>query len=180
THKMENILDAIRNDKIKVNAEILDVVFESVDHLEEMVFNIADGGDGKRNVQATVEKLKRIEAGEPATAPSEETLAGQEIAAAMVANELEQPVEKAELKLSYDDFEKTVILQSSEQEFNAYEITVALRDDCLLKAARVFMVFEILEKNGDVIKSSPTVDKLEEEQFDSEFHVAFISKEPAE
>ncbi len=42
------------------------------------------------------------------------------------------------------------------------------------------MVFEILEKNGDVIKSSPTVDKLEEEQFDSQFHVAYISKETAE
>lgn len=180
THKMENILDAIRNSKIKVNAEILDVVFESVDHLEEMVYDIADGGDGKRNVQATVEKLKRIEAGEPATAVSEEPISGQEVAAAMVANEIEQPAEALELKLTYDDFEKTVILQSSEQEFNAYEITVALREDCLLKAARVFMVFEILEKNGDVIKSSPTVDKLEEEQFDSVFHVAFISKESAE
>lgn len=180
THKMENILDAIRNSKIKVNAEILDVVFESVDHLEEMVYDIADGGDGKRNVQATVEKLKRIEAGEPANAASEEPISGQEVAAAMAANELEQPAQALELKLSYDDFEKTVILQSSEQDFNAYEITVALREDCLLKAARVFMVFEILEKNGDVIKSSPTVDKLEEEQFDSEFHVAFISKESAE
>ncbi|WP_339198194.1 chemotaxis protein CheA [Solibacillus sp. FSL R5-0449] len=179
THKMENILDAIRNSKIKVNAEILDVVFESVDHLEEMVFDIADGGDGKHDVQATVEKLKRIEAGEPATAASE-PMPGQEVAAAMVVNESEQPAEAPELKLSYDDFEKTVILQSSEQEFNAYEITVALREDCLLKAARVFMVFEILEKNGDVIKSTPTVDKLEEEQFDSVFHVAFISKEPAE
>lgn len=180
THKMENILDAIRNSKIKVDAEILDVVFESVDHLEEMVFDIADGGDGKRNVQATVEKLKRIEAGEPANAASEEPASGQEVAAAMVANEYKQPAEAPELKLSYDDFEKTVILQSSEQDFNAFEITVALREDCLLKAARVFMVFEILEKNGDVIKSSPTVDKLEEEQFDSQFHVAFISKESAE
>lgn len=180
THKMENILDAIRNSKIKVNAEILDVVFESVDHLEEMVFDIADGGDGKRNVQATVEKLKRIEAGEPATTDTEETIAEQEVAAAVVATELEQPAQGLELKLSYDDFEKTVILQSSEQDFNAFEITVFLREDCLLKAARVFMVFEILEKNGDVIKSSPTVDKLEEEQFDSEFHVAFISKESAE
>lgn len=180
THKMENILDAIRNSKIKVNAEILDVVFESVDHLEEMVFNIADGGDGKRNVQATVEKLKRIEAGESATVALEEQIPGQEIAAAIVENELEQPAQGLELKLSYDDFEKTVILQSSEQDFNAFEITVFLREDCLLKAARVFMVFEILEKNGDVIKSSPTVDKLEEEQFDSEFHVAFISKESAE
>lgn len=180
THKMENILDAIRNNKIKVNAEILDVVFESVDHLEEMVYNIADGGDGKRNVQATVEKLKRIEAGEPATATSKETMPEQEAAATMVAIALEQPaMPTSDLKLSYDDFEKTVIQQSSEQDFIAYEITVALREDCLLKAARVFMVFEILEKNGDVIKSSPTVDKLEEEQFDSEFHVAFISKESA-
>ena len=56
--------DAIRNEKIKVTAEILDVVFESVEHLEEMVYDIADGGDGKRDVQSTVEQLKRIESGE--------------------------------------------------------------------------------------------------------------------
>ena len=68
--------------------------------------------------------------------------------------------------MTYDDFEKTVLHQSFEQDYQAYEITVALREDCLLKAARVFMVFEILEKNGDVIKSFPTVEKLEEEQFD--------------
>ncbi|HEY4622321.1 MAG TPA: chemotaxis protein CheA, partial [Solibacillus sp.] len=169
THKMENVLDAIRNEKIKVSPEILDVVFESVDHLEEMVYDIADGGDGKRNVQETVEKLKSIESGEPVAAKAP---------AAPVA---EAPVVlNPDLKLTYDDFEKTVILQSSEQDFNAYEITVTLRDDCLLKAARVFMVFEILEKNGDVIKSSPTVERLEEEQFDNEFYVAFISKESAE
>ena len=57
THKMENVLDAIRNEKINVTPEILDVVFESVDHLEEMVQDIANGGDGKRDVQM-VEKLK--------------------------------------------------------------------------------------------------------------------------
>ena len=61
---MENVLDAIRNDKINVNAEILDVVFESVDHLEEMVMDIANGGDGKRDVQSTVGAVKSIESGE--------------------------------------------------------------------------------------------------------------------
>lgn len=178
THKMENILDAIRNEKINVSTEILDVVFESVDHLEEMVYDIADGGDGKRDVQSTVEKLKRIEAGEPAEL---EAAASVEVAATLVEEAPEQQTSVTnELKLAYDDFEKTVISQSSEQQFSAYEITITLREDCLLKAARVYMVFEILEKNGDVIKSSPTVDKLEEEQFDHEFHVAFISKERAE
>ncbi|MDX1772099.1 MAG: chemotaxis protein CheA, partial [Planococcaceae bacterium] len=53
-------------------------------------------------------------------------------------------------------------------------------EDCLLKAARVFMVFELLEKMGDVIKSSPSVDQLESEQFDTQFHVSLVTNEPAE
>ncbi|MER1984780.1 MAG: chemotaxis protein CheA [Solibacillus sp.] len=170
THKMENVLDAIRNAKINVTPEILDVVFESVDHLEEMVYDIADGGDGKRDVQETVARLKLIESGEEAPVKFAKTAAIAETAATSVAGDL---------KLTYDDFEKTVLVQSTEQGFLPYEIAVSLRDDCLLKAARVFMVFEILEKNGEVIKASPTVDKLEEEQFDQYFHVAYISKESA-
>lgn len=165
THKMENVLDAIRNEKIHVTPEILDVVFESVDHLEEMVMDIANGGDGKRDVSSTVTKLKQIESGEPVVDEVAATVA----AVAPVASTLE-----------YDSFEQTVITQSFEQDFNAFEITVRLREDCLLKAARVFMVFEILEKDGDVIKSSPTVEKLEDEQFDQQFYVAFVTKESAE
>ena len=170
THKMENVLDAIRNEKIKVTPEILDIVFESVDHLEEMVEDIANGGDGKRNVSATVEMLKRIETGEQAPAPvAAQPVVGQASSVAAV-----------ETSLTFDDFEKTVLSQSTEQQFNAFELSVSLREDCLLKAARVFMVFEILEKNGDVIKSSPTVEKLEEEQFDQSFFIGYITKLSAE
>jgi len=169
THKMENVLDAIRNEKIKVTAEILDVVFESVDHLEAMVYDIAEGGEGKRDVQSTVEMLKRIEAGDANFKQTE----------SLVATTTTDSIASSS-KLSYDGFELTVLAQSLEQSFNAFEISVSLRDDCLLKAARVYMVFEILEKNGDVIKSSPTVERLEEEQFDSEFNVAYITKLQAE
>ncbi|WP_255504988.1 chemotaxis protein CheW [Lysinibacillus sphaericus] len=166
THKMENVLDAIRNEKIHVTPEILDVVFESVDHLEEMVMDIANGGDGKRDVSSTVAQLKRIELGEEAIP---EVVVTAETPATAVASVLE-----------YDGFEQTVIAQSTEQGFNAFEISVRLREDCLLKAARVFMVFEILEKDGEVIKSTPSVEKLEDGQFDQQFYVAFVTKESAE
>lgn len=168
THKMENVLDAIRNEKIKVTPEILDVVFESVDHLEAMLEDIIAGGDGKRDVSSTVNQLKRIESGEAPVAAE---------TASAPAAESSVPTTT---KLAFDDFEKTILTQSLEQGYNAYEIEVTLREDCLLKAARVFMVFEILEKNGDVIKSMPTVDKLEEEQFDQHFYVGYITKESAE
>ena len=69
------------------------------------------------------------------------------------------------IHLRYDEYEMTVISQSFEQGFSAFEINVKLRDDCLLKAARVYMVFEILEKSGEIIKSEPKVERLENEDF---------------
>ncbi|MGM0840720.1 MAG: chemotaxis protein CheW [Bacillota bacterium] len=166
THKMENVLDAIRNEKIKVTPEILDVVFKSVDDLEAMVFSIAEGGDGKRDVTEVVTLLQAIEKGESLQSASNE-------AAATIAPEIHT------LSMKYEAFEQTVIQQSYEQGFRCFEITVSLRDDCLLKAARVYMVFEVLEKLGEVIKSFPTVDQLEEEQFDQSFVIAVVSKEDA-
>lgn len=139
THKMENVLDAIRNEKITVDSNILDVVFESVDHLEAMIDDIANGGDGKRDVSATVAKLKRIENGEAIGSDTDK-------------NESEKVPTVEEVlttdSMKFDEFELTVIQQSHEQGFNTYEIAIQLRDDCLLKAARVYMVFDILEKLG--------------------------------
>ncbi|WP_419392473.1 chemotaxis protein CheW [Cytobacillus praedii] len=166
THQMENVLDAIRNHKIKFNPEILDVVFLAVDDLEAMVQSIAEGGDGKRDVSDAVGKLLLIEKGESPVLAEAKT----EVAAAVA-----EPLHAA--KSQYDEFEYTVLQQSKEQGFETFEITVALREDCLLKAARVFMIFEILEKIGEVIKSNPAVDQLEEEQFDHEFTVTIVSKE---
>ena len=71
---------------------------------------------------------------------------------------------------TYDEFERTVIEQSKEQGFSTFEISVSLREDCLLKAARVYMVFGVLEELGEIIKSTPPVEQLEEEQFDQQFY----------
>lgn len=168
THKMENVLDEIRNSRLHVTAELLDVVFVAVDQLEEMVLDIAAGGKGKLDVTDTVQKLHKIETGEeiPVAATTVEPT---------VASNTPQ-----ENWLTYDDYEMTVIQQSVEQDFFTYEISVKLREDCLLKAARVYMVFELLEKMGDVIKSSPSVEKLEGEDFDEIFYVALVTTEPSE
>jgi two-component system, chemotaxis family, sensor kinase CheA len=169
THQMENVLDAIRNQKITFNPEILDVVFLAVDDLEAMVQSIADGGDGKRDVSEAVEKLLLIEKGESPVLKQ---------AAAEVAAAVAEPVQKA--PITYDEYELTVIQQSKEQGYETYEITVSLREDCLLKAARVFMVFEILEKSGEIIKSNPPAEQLEEELFDQEFTAVLITQETKE
>ncbi|OKO94906.1 chemotaxis protein CheA [Geobacillus proteiniphilus] len=160
THQMENVLDGIRNRRLSVTPELLDVIFEAVDHLEAMISSIAAGGDGTRDVRGTVEQLKRIEQGEM---PNKQ------------AAREEPPLEHA-----YGEFEYHVLEQAKEQGFSVYEIRVRLRDDCLLKAARVYMVFEQLNEVGEIVKATPPVEMLEEEQFDREFLVTVVSKAPAD
>ncbi len=169
THMMENVLDGIRNEKIKVTPELLDVVFSAVDDLEAMVHSIAEGGDGKRDVRDVVEKLHLIEKGEPISNTGKQQ-----------PQQAQQVVENTgQHACTYDQFEQTVITQSKEQGFNCFELSISLREDCLLKAARVYMVFEVLEKSGEVIKSVPAVDELEDEKFDHQFVVTLVTQEDA-
>lgn len=172
THKMENVLDAIRNAKIRVTTEIIDIVFKAVDDLEEMVLDIAAGGTGKKDVHELVEVLNRIEAGGSAV-----VVAIAETATTVAEVEIQQ---REQSDLQFDEYDRTVIGQSFEQGYHVYEISVQLREDCLLKAARVFMVFEIFEKNGEVIKTSPTVELLENEDFEETFVVALLTNEEAD
>ncbi|GEN54125.1 chemotaxis protein CheA [Halobacillus faecis] len=166
THKMENVLDAVRNEKVKVDEGILDVVFDSVDDLEAMVIDISEGGSGERNVERVVELLNTIENG-----GGEASLVLESVASRKADS---TPV------LSVDEYTKAALEQSSELGKNNYQIEVGLREDCLLKAARVYMVFEILEQAGDVIKSSPSVEALENEEFETSFHVLFVTEDSAE
>ncbi|MGV2620075.1 chemotaxis protein CheA [Halobacillus sp. ACCC02827] len=167
THKMENVLDAVRNGNIIVDGPVLDVVFDSVDDLEAMVVDIANGGNGERDVQKVVRMLQSIEEG---------TAAGQlDEAAATTADPLpEQGLPKV------DEYTSAVLRQAEEQGHINYEVRVRLREDCLLKSVRVFMIFEVLEQMGEVLQTNPSAEDLENEAFEEQFTVLLTTTEPAE
>lgn len=166
THNLENVFDKIRYDKISVQSDMVDVLFVAVDHLNAMVEDISNGGEGKGDVEQTILLLKAIEDGTIDTSIDK-------------INKENNASEKGELQTikKLDEFELTILNESVERNYHNYEITVRLREDCLLKGARVFMVFEVLEQLGEVIKSEPTVSDLEEENFDLSFTVIFVSKQ---
>lgn len=168
THQMENVLDGVRNGKYKFSSDLLDIIFMAIDHLENMVNSIATGGEGKEDVSDAINKLKMIESGKIVN--QKDTPQPAEIDQANISK----------TNLNYDQFEITVLEQANEQGYKVYEVSIFIRPDCLLKAARVYMVFDVLEKIGDIIKSVPSVEQLEEEQFDNEFVVTIVTHDSME
>jgi two-component system chemotaxis sensor kinase CheA len=163
THEMENVLDLVRNHKLEMDSFIFDCVFKSLDSLETMVEDIVQGGTGKADVTEIVAALKSIVTGDYQKNSAQGGAAAGSSAPALSGIEV-------------DEFQYSVLQQSIEAGHVVFYIEVAVREDCVLKAARAYMVFDVLDRNGEVVKATPSVQDIEQEKFDRSFSVYYISR----
>ncbi len=161
THEMENVLDLVRNHKLKMSDFVFDAIFQSLDSLEAMVNDIIEGGTGKSDVSEIVVTLKSIVSGDfqKGSSPS-----------------AAQSTSKSQSSIQLDEFQLSVLEQSIESGFHVYYIEVTIEEQCVLKAARAYMVFDALEHNGEIIKSDPTVEDIEQDKFDYQFSVYYVTQ----
>lgn len=164
THALENVFDGIRYDRIAVHTDIMDHLLGTVDHMNAMVEDIANGGDGARNVEDTIHLLEEIEQGKLINGNDE---ASKNSSASLSVNTL-------------DEFQLTILQESLEQGYENVQVTIHIHPDCLLKGVRAFMVFEVLEQCGEIIHTNPSVQEIEEENFDTSFSIIMMTKEPIE
>lgn len=178
THQMENVLDLVRNEKLAMQEFIFDTLFKGLDALESMVQDITQGGEGKADVTAIVESLQAIVRGDiPATGASAPAAAASTPAAAPAA----AIAVKDSQGIQLDEFQQSVIEQSMAEGHQALYMEVAIREDCQLKAVRAYMVFDLLERYGDVIKSEPSTQDIEQDKFERSFSLYYVTqKDPAE
>lgn len=168
THDMENVLHAIRNDEIKVTSDMVDVLFKCLDALENYVNSVvSSGGEGDKEYKSVIADLNKIldsKGAEAITAESKDK-----------PSNLDEKYKTANLEV--DEFEQHAINNAIDMGINAFKITVVLNKGCLLKSARAFILFQTLERYGEIIKSQPVVQDIEDEKFDFEFTVIVVSKE---
>ena len=60
----------------------------------------------------------------------------------------------------YDEFQFSVLEQSIQEGHQVLYVDVTIRKDCQLKAVRAYMVFDLLERSGEVVKSFPSVQDI--------------------
>ncbi|RCX21288.1 two-component system chemotaxis sensor kinase CheA [Fontibacillus phaseoli] len=168
THQMENVLDLVRDEKLKMQDFIFDTLFQSLDALQSMVQDITQGGDGKEDVSAIVSSLQAIVRGD--MAPSGQNNNGKPA---------ENAASEGGAAIQLDEYQYSVLEQSIAEGHKVMYIEVAIREDCQLKAARAYLVFDLLERYGEVVKSYPSVQEIEQEKFDRSFSLYYITQKEA-
>lgn len=168
THKMEDVLSEFREGELKVTQDVVTVLFDCLDTLEKMVDLVQEGSDEKVDIESIMAKLAYIKEN------------GNKNQQGNVSEESNS----AELKISHNDsigldlneYDISVIKQAHEKGFNAVEIKVTLSENTLLKSARAFLIVKDLEDHGEILKSVPSTQDIENEEFDLELKFVLITK----
>ncbi|HPU21435.1 MAG TPA: chemotaxis protein CheA [Thermoclostridium caenicola] len=191
THHMEDVLDALRNDRISANSDMVDILFKCLDALENYVNTIVSTGDegneeNKGIVDALADILKKgglptksaKSSGRKAKSKPSDEKESKEVEVAQAEAEAAAGSEIGLVELNQYDI--NVIRKALEAGMNVFQIHVEFDKGCLLKSARAFVVFQILEKNSEIIKSVPKVEDIEDEKFDFEFTVVVVTSNDQE
>jgi len=198
THDMENVLSEIRNGKMKVSSDLVDILFKGLDALEAYLANIqATSSEGEEDNEEIINALnnilkgKKAETATPAEAVKAEAtkVEATKVEATKVAGRKEN-VQQAEAagdssKMKFktirlEEHEKKAIVKAGMMDLNVIGVTIYLVETCMLKGARAFMINRAIEEHGEIIKLFPSAQDLEDEKYDFDYSAFIITKESPE
>lgn len=183
THDMENVFSAVREGKMKVNDSLVDTLFRGLDAIQEYLDLIQETSDeGDNDNEAIINELNQFLNGGGGEAPAAPVAAPAPAATASAAATATEESAETNAKAKFHDIklsevEEHAIKKAFDDNMNVFGATVYIQESCLLKAARAFLVFKALEEIGEIIISNPSVQEIEDEKFDFDFSLIFLTKE---
>ena len=170
THDMENVFSEIRSGNMKVNSNLIDTLFQCLDALEEYTNNIQETADeGTNDNQPLIAQLAEFLGNEGKMQEAPKAEKKEEKAPA------ESGSDKKWLDIKLDDSERTVLSKAKEQGKNIYGLTIFIHENCLLKAARAFLVYKAVEEKAEIMVCNPPAQDIEDEKFELDFSLIVIS-----
>lgn len=175
THEMENVLHKVRNGEIPVTTTIVDVLFECFDMLEDHINSLENTGqESSTDASPLVRKLQDILVNKGVLSSDKAPVEKEEPEAEETVIETDTN-DSDSFHLKFDDI-GDVLKEAMSQALHPLKIKVTLEDNCMLRAARAFIVFNTLEQSGDIIKSHPSAEDIEDEKFEQSFEILYITK----
>lgn len=167
THKMEDMFDLFKTGKMKVNTDHISLVFKCLDKLQELVDDLRDDKELEESqITDLWNELDRVESSAGAGEASAPAPAAEEHDEGALSTRFEH----------YDAADTDVVNEAKADGMNAYVIAIRLDKETMLKGPRVFLITDHLEKEGEIIRTEPSADLLEEGDFDTDFRLIYLTK----
>lgn len=160
THKIEDVFDEIRSDRLSVSEDVVDILLKAIDVVKAMLearmagsVYAQDSSQIKSALSAFIptESSKAKPAAKPAPAPK----------AAPAASVPSQAVSSAGLT----EYEILELKEAAGKDRRVYRVTITFDESNVMKTISSIHAFAAMRDVGTVLKTHPDFEKLYEDQF---------------
>lgn len=166
THRLENVFSVLKKPEAEADEESISLVFLSLDALSAMLEEIREGKPSQFNYEDIETLCDRIVARSEGKSKTLKEVGEK--------NEIMQAPFTTFMS-TLEESDKKVAETAMENGYNAYAIAVRIQKESMMKNARVFLTLNNLEGLGEIIKTEPSIDVLENEEFGSVFKLLYLS-----
>nr|QNO49047.1 chemotaxis protein CheA [Methanosarcinales archaeon ANME-2c ERB4] len=195
THRMENVLDAIRQGVAEATSATVDALFDCFDTLEIMIDAIDANDVSDVDVSELASRLEALltegaktgtEAADVAeTAATAETISDeaalQEVheVDAEVPQEPESPQSPGEHEqvTAFTEDEMGAASDAANRGISVFKLSIALEDTCALKSVRAVMILKSISEHADILATTPDAEGIEDGEFGRGFDVIIGTSE---
>lgn len=161
THEMENLFDRLRQGTLEISEELIDLLFESLDVLKSLRDEITGKGDHV-DIGVIVNRLREF-TGTQGSGPAKPVPGTASTGTGSVHNLTEA--------------EEDVVRIAYIRGLKAFWVRVHVAPHCQMKSVRAFLVFETLQRYGEIIKSVPPAEDIEKGEYGDAFELVLLSRE---
>lgn len=161
-HKMENLLQKIREGSLEVNINLVNILFESFDLIKNVITRVSEG---KKIDEPFTEMIDRIQDYEDNPTLGEDSASSSPPSTAKSsskdATSKETSKNQDALVLTVEDVSEIHSELEDDPSLNPYKVKIVLKSDTQMKGLRFTLILQNLKNNGIVFKSKPSDIELE-------------------
>ena len=139
-HKMENLLQGIRDKVMDITPSIVDVLFQCFDVINEVIHEVSAGNPPTKDFTGLIKKIEEV------------------------STHFEKPAEKKEQPITRKIQLPANIVKDIRDGINSglscCEVSITLDTDAAMKSLKVQLVLANLEKIGDVLVTIPAIEEV--------------------
>ncbi|MDH7552501.1 MAG: chemotaxis protein CheW [Spirochaetota bacterium] len=159
-HKMENLLQGIRDKVMKVTPAIVDVLFQCFDVINDVIREVSSGNPPSKDFSSLIKKIESV--GKQGNIQEEKK---------------EAPAPKR-IQLSTNIIKD--IRDGINNGLSCCEIAITLDPDAAMKSLKVQLVLTNLEKIADILVTIPSIEEVSMPEFDNRVQIILLTSATVE
>ena len=164
-HKMENLLQGIRDKVMKVTPAIVDVLFQCFDVINDVIREVSSGNPPSKDFSSLVKKIDSV-GNQGSQEEKKEAIEAKET-----------PTTK-KIQLSANIIKD--IRDGINNGLSCCEIAITLDPDAAMKSLKVQLVLTNLEKIADILVTIPTIEEVSMPEFDNRVQIILLTNATVE